>query len=107
MGKARSHRLRAYTRAFDLRYLHTPAATKLRAASKPCKLPAHVPLLRIGATAVPYFWNLTASGYGNSFYAAAVQSGTQDWKAWLADLDPDLIAASRVPHVAAAPRAPP
>ena len=37
----------------------------------------------LAATAVLYLWNLTASGYGNSFYAAAVQSGTQDWKAWL------------------------
>ena len=35
----------------------------------------------LAATAVLYFWNLTASGYGNSFYAAAVQSGTQSWKA--------------------------
>ncbi len=32
----------------------------------------------LAATALLYFWNLTASGYGNSFYAAAVQSGTQD-----------------------------
>jgi 4-amino-4-deoxy-L-arabinose transferase-like glycosyltransferase len=37
----------------------------------------------LAATAVLYLWNLTASGYGNSFYAAAVQSGTQSWKAWL------------------------
>ncbi|HKN53319.1 MAG TPA: glycosyltransferase family 39 protein, partial [Amycolatopsis sp.] len=37
----------------------------------------------LAATAVLYFWDLTASGYGNSFYAAAVQSGTQSWKAWL------------------------
>ena len=37
----------------------------------------------LAATAVLYFWNLTASGYGNTFYAAAVQSGTQSWKAWL------------------------
>ncbi|WP_410633465.1 ArnT family glycosyltransferase [Amycolatopsis sp. cmx-4-83] len=37
----------------------------------------------LAASAVLYFWNLTASGYGNSFYAAAVQSGTQSWKAWL------------------------
>ncbi|MBE1579042.1 glycosyltransferase family 39 protein [Amycolatopsis roodepoortensis] len=37
----------------------------------------------LAATALLYLWNLTASGYGNSFYAAAVQSGTQDWKAWL------------------------
>jgi 4-amino-4-deoxy-L-arabinose transferase-like glycosyltransferase len=37
----------------------------------------------LGATAVLYFWNLTASGFGNSFYAAAVQAGTQSTKAWL------------------------
>ena len=40
-------------------------------------------LLLLAGTAVLYLWNLTASGYGNSFYAAAVQAGTQDWKAWL------------------------
>ncbi|NEA31604.1 glycosyltransferase family 39 protein [Streptomyces sp. SID13031] len=34
-------------------------------------------------TAVLYLWNLTASGYGNTFYAAAVQAGSQSWKAWL------------------------
>ncbi|WP_409463496.1 ArnT family glycosyltransferase [Amycolatopsis sp. GA6-003] len=37
----------------------------------------------LALTAVLYFWNLTASGFGNSFYAAAVQSGTQSLKAWL------------------------
>ncbi|WP_406635733.1 ArnT family glycosyltransferase [Amycolatopsis sp. WGS_07] len=37
----------------------------------------------LALTAVLYFWNLTASGFGNSFYAAAVQSGTQSVKAWL------------------------
>ncbi|AXX29296.1 glycosyltransferase family 39 protein [Actinosynnema pretiosum subsp. pretiosum] len=40
-------------------------------------------LLLLAATAALYLWDLTASGYGNSFYAAAVQAGTQDWKAWL------------------------
>ena len=30
-----------------------------------------------------YLWNLSASGYANDFYAAAVQAGTQSWKAWL------------------------
>src|SRR5215217_496933 len=34
-------------------------------------------------TGLLYLWNLTASGYGNTFYAAAVQAGTQSWKAWL------------------------
>ncbi|MEU4288174.1 glycosyltransferase family 39 protein [Kribbella sp. NPDC026596] len=43
--------------------------------------PAALSLL-IG-TAFLYLWNLTASGYGNSFYAAAELAGTQSWKAWL------------------------
>ncbi len=34
-------------------------------------------------TAVLYLWNLTASGYANSFYAAAVQAGTKSWTALL------------------------
>ncbi len=33
-------------------------------------------------TALLYIWNLSASGYANSFYAAAVQAGTKSWKAW-------------------------
>jgi hypothetical protein len=32
-------------------------------------------------TAVLYLWGLGASGYANDFYAAAVQAGTQSWKA--------------------------
>src|SRR5882724_4817820 len=40
------------------------------------------------ATAVLYLWNLSASGWGNDFYAAAAQAGSQSWKAWLfASLD--------------------
>jgi 4-amino-4-deoxy-L-arabinose transferase-like glycosyltransferase len=40
-------------------------------------------------TAVLYLWDLSASGYANDFYAAAVQAGTQSWKAWLfGSLDP-------------------
>src|SRR6476646_3134752 len=35
------------------------------------------------ATGVLYLWNLSASGYANDFYAAAVKSGTQSWKALL------------------------
>jgi len=35
------------------------------------------------ATAVLYLWNLAATGYANSFYAAAVQAGTKDWTALL------------------------
>src|ERR1700712_197435 len=35
------------------------------------------------ATAVLYLWGLGSSGWANSYYAAAAQAGTQDWKAWL------------------------
>jgi len=34
------------------------------------------------ATAVLYFWNLSSSGWANSFYSAAVQAGSQSWKAF-------------------------
>lgn len=43
--------------------------------------PALVALLT--ATAVLYLWGLGSSGWANNYYAAAVQAGTQDWKAWL------------------------
>lgn len=33
------------------------------------------------AVALAYFYNLSASGYANSFYSAAVQAGSQSWKA--------------------------
>ncbi|GAY09816.1 glycosyltransferase family 39 protein [Pseudonocardia sp. N23] len=51
------------------------------------ELPALAALLV--ATAVLYLWDITASGYANSFYAAAVQAGTQSWKAFFfGSLDP-------------------
>jgi 4-amino-4-deoxy-L-arabinose transferase-like glycosyltransferase len=34
------------------------------------------------ATAVLYVWNLSANGYGNDFYAAAAQAGSQSCSAW-------------------------
>lgn len=34
------------------------------------------------ATTATYLWNLTASGDANSFYAAAVQAMTRNWKAF-------------------------
>lgn len=34
-------------------------------------------------TLVLYTWDLTASGWANSFYSAAVQAGSQSWKAFL------------------------
>ncbi|MDL5157852.1 ArnT family glycosyltransferase [Actinomycetospora termitidis] len=53
----------------------------------------------LAATAVTYLWNLGASGWANSFYAAAVQAGTQSWKAWLfGALDaPGLITVDKPP----------
>ena len=40
-------------------------------------------LLLLMATSALYLWDLGASGWGNSFYAAAVQAGTKSWKAFL------------------------
>ena len=34
------------------------------------------------ATAALYLVNLSESGFGNDFYAAAVQAGTKSWKAF-------------------------
>jgi 4-amino-4-deoxy-L-arabinose transferase-like glycosyltransferase len=33
-------------------------------------------------TAVLYLWDLSASGFGNTFYAAAAQAGSKSWSAW-------------------------
>ncbi len=40
-------------------------------------------LTLLGLTAIAYVWDLSISGYANDFYAAAVKSGTESWKAWL------------------------
>lgn len=40
-------------------------------------------LVLLVATAFLYLWGLSASGWANDFYAAAVQAGTQSWKALL------------------------
>jgi 4-amino-4-deoxy-L-arabinose transferase-like glycosyltransferase len=42
--------------------------------------PAFLGLL--AATAVLYLWDLGASGWANSFYAAAAQAGSESWKAF-------------------------
>ncbi len=34
------------------------------------------------ATAALYVWNLSATGYGNLFYAAAAEAGSHSWSAW-------------------------
>ncbi|MBN9328197.1 MAG: glycosyltransferase family 39 protein, partial [Cellulomonas sp.] len=43
--------------------------------------PAFVGLLLL--TAVLFLWNLSASGYANSFYSAAAQAGSRSWSAFL------------------------
>jgi 4-amino-4-deoxy-L-arabinose transferase-like glycosyltransferase len=46
-------------------------------------------LTLLSGTAVLYLWGLGSSGWANEYYAAAVQTGTQDWTAWLfGSLDP-------------------
>ena len=37
----------------------------------------------LAATGVLYLWGLSANGWANAFYSAAVQAGTQSWKAFL------------------------
>jgi 4-amino-4-deoxy-L-arabinose transferase-like glycosyltransferase len=61
---------------------HRPPAPPPRPGDRPrWERPALLALL--AGTALLYLWNLSASGYANDFYAAAVQAGTQSWKAWL------------------------
>jgi len=36
----------------------------------------------LGSTAVLYLWGLSASGWANAFYSAAVQAGSQSWTAF-------------------------
>lgn len=39
-------------------------------------------LTLLAATGLLYVWDLGASGNANQFYAAAVQAGSESWKAW-------------------------
>ncbi|MER7280255.1 glycosyltransferase family 39 protein [Dactylosporangium sp. NPDC000244] len=59
-----------------------PAAARAetRAGDPVWVRPALVLLLL--ATGGLYLWNLSASGWGNAFYAAAAQAGGESWKAW-------------------------
>jgi 4-amino-4-deoxy-L-arabinose transferase-like glycosyltransferase len=42
--------------------------------------PAFVAVLALAA--VLYIWNLTISGYANTYYSAAALAGSQSWSAW-------------------------
>ncbi|MFG2038083.1 glycosyltransferase family 39 protein [Dactylosporangium sp. NPDC048998] len=56
----------------------TPAGRK---AGPPVWVRPALALLLL-ATGALYLWNLSASGWGNAFYAAAAQAGSESWKAW-------------------------
>lgn len=67
--------------------LRPPSAGRLarlwrgRPEDRPAVRPALFALLL--ATAVLYLWNLSASGWANSYYSAAVQAGSRSWQAFL------------------------
>jgi len=65
------------------------AAAPLTPAPAHRRWERHALLALLAATAVLYVWGLGSSGWANNFYAAAVQAGTQDLKAFLfGSLDP-------------------
>ena len=58
----------------------TPVPTAAAPLRPRWELPSLAVLLL--GTAAFYLWNLSASGWANTFYAAAVQAGTQNWTAF-------------------------
>lgn len=54
---------------------------RLRRNGDPLAIRIAVVALLLG-TAVLYFWNLSENGWANSFYSAAVQAGSESWKAF-------------------------
>jgi 4-amino-4-deoxy-L-arabinose transferase-like glycosyltransferase len=55
--------------------------TQVAPAEHPRWVRPAVAVLLIG-TAILYLWDLSASGWANAFYSAAVQAGTKSWKAF-------------------------
>jgi 4-amino-4-deoxy-L-arabinose transferase-like glycosyltransferase len=63
---------------------HGPGLWRLRLARQDNPAWATPALLGLlAATALLYLWNLGSSGWANAYYTAAVQAGTQSWKAFL------------------------
>lgn len=58
-----------------------PATQPAQGARPRWERPVLVALLL--GTALLYLWDLSSSGYANSFYSAAAQAGSQSWKAFL------------------------
>ncbi|HEY0533043.1 MAG TPA: glycosyltransferase family 39 protein [Actinoplanes sp.] len=63
--------------------MERPPAVEAARHAAPARQRRWPVLILLAATALLYLWNLSASGWGNSFYAAAAQAGAQSWKAWL------------------------
>jgi 4-amino-4-deoxy-L-arabinose transferase-like glycosyltransferase len=62
-------------------------ARERRSASTMWVLPAHIGV--IGLAAFVYVYNLTVSGFANTFYSMAAQAASQSWSAWFwGSLDP-------------------
>jgi 4-amino-4-deoxy-L-arabinose transferase-like glycosyltransferase len=59
-----------------------PVTADTTAAARSARWPRWALAVLLAATAALYLWNLSASGYGNTFYAAAAQAGSQSWSAW-------------------------
>ena len=59
-----------------------PASTAVATARSRGRQPLALGAL-LGATALLYLWGLSNSGWANQFYAAAAQSGSKSWKAFL------------------------
>ncbi|GIJ48922.1 hypothetical protein Val02_58080 [Virgisporangium aliadipatigenens] len=75
--------------ASDRTAAEASAPTARRRAARLLRGPADDPrwirpavLALLAATGVFYVWGLSASGWANAYYAAAVQAGSQSWKAW-------------------------
>ena len=63
----------------------TRTARTVRAGSRvdAAAVRRHLPLaVLLGGTALLYLWGLGASGWANSYYAAAAQAGSESWKAF-------------------------
>lgn len=66
-----------------------PTHKRARRARRPVRWSPFALAGLLVATAAFYLWNLSASGYGNTFYAAAAWAGSESWKAWFfGALDP-------------------
>ncbi|MFF9866633.1 ArnT family glycosyltransferase [Streptomyces sp. NPDC013953] len=69
----------------------TPGAKPVSATAPGARTALRLPVLTreraalaglLLVTGLLYLWNLDASGYANSFYSAAVQAGSESWKAF-------------------------